>query len=176
MMDDGKPKRRQSLRIYPWIKASVLLGSGVIFAVILIVVVIIALYLTQGFGPEATHPWATATPTRSEPRLPEPVFASAMAISGDAMTIRWEPVKGAHRYTISFWKNESPPGSGFLKRDGTRNTSYTVDGLVPGVEYTFGVRAHGDESRYRPSERAEVAVQISPVDGTGEGGGAGSDE
>ena len=137
---------------------------------LVIVVLLIALFLSQGLAIESGLRRGTATPTPNLPALSKPVFdASAMVVSGNAVTIHWEPVDGADRYLITFWRNaDSSRRARVLENGETQDTSYTVDGLDAGTEYTFGVFAFGDELRYRPSPRADVKLIIPSPDGTAE--------
>ena len=113
----------------------------------------------------------TPTPTPSL-QLSEPVIdTSAIVVSGNTVTIRWEPVEGADRYILSYGWYETSYNLGYTSRlKYTVDTHYTVQDLVAGVEYTFRVSAHGDASRYRSSSSAEVKVKVPSDDGTDEEG------
>ena len=151
------------------------LGTAVFWLVVLVLIgfILLLILILNGFFIrfDSGHLEGIPTPTPSL-QIPEPVIdTSAIVVSGDTVTIRWEPVEGADQYILSYGWYETSYNLGYTSRlKYTVDTHYTVQDLVAGVEYTFRVSAHGDASRYRSSSSAEVKVKVPSDDGTDEEG------
>ena len=165
------PKKSRNAALWPWLLVLTVVVGFVLF---------LALFLSGSFIRFESHTLSEGTPTPIPdvshlPRLSEPTIdASAIFISDDAVTIRWEPVLGARRYVLRDKASATGFGRGTL--GSTADTHMTVSGLVAGAEYTLQLVAYGDELRYRPSHPVEVTVQIPPDDGTGGASGVVPDE
>ena len=151
------------------------LGTAVFWLVVLVLIgfILLLILILNGFFIrfDSGHLEGIPTPTPSL-QLSEPVIdTSAIVVSGNTVTIHWEPVEDADWYTLTYTWYEFPPDGGFVSRgEGTADTHYTVEGLIAGVEYTFHVFAHGDRSRYRAGSSAEVKVKVPSDDSTDEEG------
>ena len=163
MIAMNEPERPSGLHRWLLVCGAVLMGCLVI--IVLYITLTVASLGWRDFG----HTEATPTPSL---QLSEPVIdTSAIVVSGNTVTIHWEPVEDADWYTLTYTWYEFPPDGGFVsRREGTADTHYTVEGLIAGVEYTFHVFAHGDRSRYRAGSSEEVKVKVPSDDSTDEEG------
>lgn len=134
-----------------------------------------------GFVAEPDDAFVVPTPTgtRTSPPSTPVIDTDAIVVSGNTVILHWSAIAGASRYGIGYEGYEDPPDDGVIwGYDETESTSHTVEGLTPGVVYTFAIRAYGDGVRYSAdwSRSAVVEVRIPPDDDMSEEGGAGSDE
>ena len=155
-----------------WPVALVVLAVGFVLFLALTFTGAFGIHIESGYPSPTPTPSGTLPHTPLPPRLAEPVIdSSAIVVSGNAVTIHWDPVEGADKYLLRYSGSEPVPsntGLGFgtpvavlaLRYGETRDPRYTFDGLVPGTEYTFYVIAHDDDSRYRRSGEAEVKVKV----------------
>lgn len=84
---------------------------------------------------------------------PQPIIRST---GSDSFFMDWEPVKGAKGYMVSVYEADKCDGisiseyvDGFYFKDIENETSITVEGLLPGVEYNAMVYAYNDVNASR---------------------------
>lgn len=78
----------------------------------------------------------------------------------DSVTLKWDPAHGATYYRISYY-NEAQ--GGYYFRWQTSNTELTIDGLKPGTDYSYRVRAYAqiDGEEYEAWSSSN-AVYVTP--------------
>ena len=180
MMARGSPSKSSALRTRLKIVCWVATGG---IAIVIGVFVGILLWTFSQADIYSHYPDSTPNPTPTgtlSPTPPAPIIdSSATVVIGDAVTLEWSAVAGASKYRIGYEGYEDPPYAGFTWGFAeTKSTRHTVEGLTPGVVYTFGIAAYGDGVRYSRdwSRSTAVEVRIPPDDDMSEEGGAGSDE
>ena len=160
-----------------------IIAVGAVGSVLLLLYVSIhGLAFDMGHSGPVLHPTPTGTPL-SAPDITE------IATNDGTVTLHWKPVADATLYGITYNErgvDKNPPEFGYVSIDddkGTRSTSYTVEGLKPGIVYTFRVYARGlftasDGLEYtsRWGLPREVQVRVPYDDGVGEESGAESHE
>jgi uncharacterized delta-60 repeat protein len=92
-----------------------------------------------------------------------PGSPSALALSSDAIVIHWAPASNAASHRIE----RSPNGIDSWTNRGSATTSFTDQGLDPGVEYFYRVTGSNPNGLGTPS--AVVSATTDPVDWTGPG-------
>ena len=97
--------------------------------------------------------------------LPTPVLNVVGVVGPTFLTINWDEIPNALRYSLSYklasetdWTNTTNVGT---------NTSYKIEGLTRGTEYDVQLKAIGDgdyKSVYSPVLRVETSENLIPLD------------
>ena len=79
---------------------------------------------------------------------PTPTGLRVTSFSSDSISLDWDSINGASRYSVSY---------GSTSQD-TTSSSFTARNLSPNTTYTFSVSAYGDGSTYRAAWGPEATV------------------